>query len=54
MAFGYCTSLETVTLPDTVETLGDQLFYYCTALDEVQIPEKVTELGGYTFTAACP
>lgn len=49
MAFGYCTSLETVALPDTVENMGNQVFYYCTALDDISIPDKVTELGSYTF-----
>ena len=33
-----------VTLPDTVESIGEFAFYQCKFLTEVNIPEKVTEI----------
>lgn len=42
-------SLTNVTLPSTLETLGDQTFANCTKITEVVIPEGVTTIGSAFF-----
>lgn len=36
------TAIETITLPETLTTLGERLFYDCRSLKEIKIPELVT------------
>lgn len=38
-----------VSLPSTLEKIGDQVFYGCTTLRKVQIPEGVTSIGQQAF-----
>ncbi len=51
-AFYFCTALEQITLPPTLETLEQATFAYCSSLSEIAIPETVTEIGAYCF-ASC-
>ena len=39
------TTIEAVTLPDSLEEIGESAFAYCTHLTEVTIPDGVTSLG---------
>lgn len=48
-AFNDCSALETVILPEGLETLGSHVFYNCGALTEVYIPQSVTAMGINTF-----
>ena len=48
-AFINFTALETVELPDTVETIGHQAFRNCKELDTVTIPSSVTSIGINSF-----
>ena len=48
-AFYKCTSLVSVTLPDTLKTIGKQAFSGCTSLVSINIPNSVTEIGISTF-----
>ena len=48
-AFEGLASLTTVTIPDTVTTLGDGVFAGCESLITVTIPETVTSLGDNVF-----
>ena len=48
-AFADCTSLTSVTIPDSVTTIEDGAFADCTSLTSVTIPESVTEIESYTF-----
>lgn len=38
-----------ITLPKTLETIGDNAFYECTSLESITIPENVTSIGKYAF-----
>lgn len=45
-AFYNCTSLVSVTLPDTLKTVGKEAFKGCTSLVSINIPNSVTSIGG--------
>lgn len=45
---GY-SSLERVTLPDTLTTIGNDAFAGCTALKAVTVPNSVTSIGSNAF-----
>ncbi len=44
-----CTSLQRVTLPDTISFLGDALFNGCTYLQMTALPNNITHIGNTTF-----
>ena len=46
--YGYF-QLETIVIPDTVETIGDCAFSYCDALTEINIPSSVLMIGSEAF-----
>ena len=48
-AFYGCSSLQTINLPDTITTIGNQCFRYCPSLDNVKLPSKLTILSDLTF-----
>lgn len=50
-AFYKCTSLKSVTIPDSVTEIGGGglAFAYCTSLTSVTIPNGVTEIGSQAF-----
>ena len=47
--FKDCGGLKSVSLPNTLEILGDSAFENCYALVDVKIPSSVTEIGNKTF-----
>lgn len=54
--FTWCTALEELTLPEGVETLGQQSLVFCTSLRKLTLPSTLTHigenaiLGDYNFT----
>lgn len=48
-AFKGCSLLETVTLPETVESIGSATFAFCTNLKSFTVPSKVTAISDGMF-----
>ena len=45
-----CYSLASVTIPESVTSIGNSAFYNCYSLASVTIPESVTSIGSSTFS----
>ncbi len=48
-AFSNCTGLTSVTIPDSVTSIGDSAFDSCTGLTSITIPDNVTSIGEKAF-----
>ena len=44
-----CAKLEKINLPDTITTIGRDVFSGCVALKHLNIPKSATAIGAYTF-----
>ena len=49
-AFSGCSDLTSVTIPNSVTSIGYRAFYDCTGLTSITIPNSVTSIGGYAFS----
>lgn len=47
--FRSCSALTSVTIPNSVTTIGSEAFYQCTGLTSVTIPNSVTTIGNEAF-----
>lgn len=43
--FENCLSLEKVTLPESIERIGDYAFHWCRSLEEINLPDSIEEIG---------
>jgi hypothetical protein len=48
-AFWSCTSLTSITIPNSVTSSGYEAFCNCTSLTSITIPNSITEIGERTF-----
>ena len=48
-AFEGCTSLKSITIPNSVTEMGRRAFSGCSSLTGIAIPDSVTEIGKYAF-----
>ena len=48
-AFRSCSSLTSVTIPNSVTSIDSYAFYNCSSLTSVTIPNSVTSIGDYAF-----
>ena len=47
--FSGCNSLISITIPDSVTSIGDEAFSDCTSLTSITIPDSVTSIGDRAF-----
>ena len=49
-AFFYCTSLTSITIPNSVTSIEPYAFYNCNSLTSITIPNSVTSIGNFAFS----
>ena len=49
-AFGWCSGLTSVVIPNSVKSIGKEAFRNCANLESVTIPNSVTSIGFQCFT----
>ena len=52
--FSWCTGLTSVTIPNSVTSIGYSAFNGCTGLTSITIPNSVTSIGGFAFNKCIP
>ena len=48
-AFSWCSSLQSIVIPDSVTTIGNSAFIRCSSLHSVTIPDFVMTIGDWAF-----
>ena len=48
-AFSNCSSLISITIPNSVTSIGEDAFYDCSSLTSITIPNSVTSIGDEAF-----
>lgn len=52
-AFAYCSNLEEIKFPSTLEKISDGAFYECNSIQKMNIPASVTEIAQSAFAEGC-
>lgn len=47
--FAYCSSLKSISIPETILSIGKYAFYKCSSLEDISIPGSVATIGEYAF-----
>ncbi len=50
-AFSGCESLQSITIPNSVKSIGDEAFSCCESLQSITIPNSVMSIGAKTFSS---
>jgi hypothetical protein len=50
-AFQYCAALRTISIPNSVTSLGKSVFVFCSSLESVEIPNSITIISSDLFGA---
>ena len=48
-SFAYCNDLKSVTLPDSIISIGGSAFYGCSNLTKITLPDSIISIGGSAF-----
>ena len=48
-AFYYNNNIASVTIPESVTSIGGYTFYYCSSLTSITIPDSITSIGSSAF-----
>ena len=51
-AFRNCSALHTISLPNTLQTIGVDAFYNCSSLQSISLPESLETIDNYAFQGA--
>ncbi len=51
--FYECSELTSITIPNSVTSIGESAFYYCSSLATIAIPNSVTTIGNHAFYGCC-
>ena len=46
----YGSNIVSITIPDSVTSIGGRAFYNCSSLTSITIPDSVTSIGGHAFS----
>ena len=49
-AFSWCTSLQSIVIPNSVKSIGEEAFSGCKSLQSIVIPNSVTSIGEKAFS----
>ena len=49
-SFAYCNDLKSVTLPDSIISIGGSAFYGCYNLTKINLPKGITKIPDYVFS----
>lgn len=49
-AFGYCSSMTSLTIPSSVKNIGYEAFYACSSLTTLTIPDGVETIENHAFS----
>ena len=49
-SFAYCNDLKSVTLPDSIISIGGSAFYGCSNLTKINLPKGITKIPDYVFS----